>query len=106
MSPFSATSAGLQGWCSVLAGAKQPWSRWFSLAVAQAQFGCVLPGLADAHPGGCQAVPAPYTSSASAPWSPGMSPAVAGPGDGLSPPEAGVIAGGLVLATKGILASW
>lgn len=63
VSHFGAPSIGLQGWGSVLADAKHPWSCQFSLA----QFGFALPGLADTHPGGCQAVPAPYTSSASTP---------------------------------------
>jgi len=85
---------------------KQPRSHRFSLAVAWAQFGRALSGLANAHPGGCWAVPAPDVSSASSPWSPGMSPAVPGPGGGLSPPGAGDIAGGSVKAPKGSLASW
>lgn len=59
MSHFGAPSTGLQS--SILAGVKHPWSCWFSLA----QFGCALSALADTHPGGCWAVPAPYTSPAS-----------------------------------------
>lgn len=63
VSHFGALSTGLQGWGSILAGVKHPWSCWFSLA----HFGCALPSLADTHPGGCQAVPAPYTSPAPTP---------------------------------------
>lgn len=63
MSHFGALSTGLQGWGSILAGVKHPWSCWFSLA----RFGCALPALPDTHPGGCWAVPAPYTSPASTP---------------------------------------
>lgn len=54
VSPFGAPSGSLQGWCFIPTGAKQPWSHRFSLAVARAQFGRALPGLADTHPGGCQ----------------------------------------------------